>query len=116
MQTMTRAARAYAAAASHRGLREQEADVFLRANAALRRARESGGTLDRVRALADNDLLWTVVIDLLRDPENTLPVQLKASLVSIGRTVQREMQGETPDLTFLIQVNENIATGLSGGS
>jgi flagellar biosynthesis regulator FlaF len=113
---MTNVARAYAAAASHRGLREQEADIFMRTNAALRRAHEGGRTLDRVRALADNDRLWTAVIDLLRDPENALPAQLKASMVSVGRTVQREMQRETPDLGFLIQVNENIAAGLSGGS
>jgi flagellar biosynthesis regulator FlaF len=113
---MTRAARAYAAAASHRGLREQEADAFLHANAALRNARESGRTLDRVRALADNDRLWTMVTALLRDPDNVLPADLKASMVSIGIAVQREMQRETPDLAFLMQVNENIAAGLSGGS
>lgn len=108
------AARAYAAAAGHRSLREQEAELFGRANAGLRRARAGDSAIARVRALADNDLLWMTVLGLLRDPANALPDALRASIISVGLTVQREMQGEDPDFDFLIGVNENIAAGLAG--
>jgi flagellar biosynthesis regulator FlaF len=113
MLSMTQAANAYAASAARRSPRQREADVFRRANAALR---EGAGTgpLGRVRALADNLRLWMTVMDLVRDPENALPASLRASLLAVGRSVQREMQQETPDLEFLISVNENIAAGLSG--
>jgi flagellar biosynthesis regulator FlaF len=112
MDKMSQATRAYAASAAHRSLREQEADVFRRANAGLR---EGAGTgpLGRVRALADNGRLWAAVLDLLRDPANPLPEALRANMISVGLTVQREMQQDTPSFDFLISVNENIAAALS---
>ncbi len=72
------------------------------------------GTLPRVRAIADNRRLWMTVSDLMRDPLNALPEELRASIVSVGLTVQREMDREAPDFNFLIAINENIAAGLSG--
>lgn len=107
------AAKAYQSAARQRGLREQEADVFLRANAMLRGAQRS----DRVaitRALADNDRLWISVIDQLRDPGNGLPPPLRASIISVGLAVQREAAREEPDLGFLIGINDQLAAGLMG--
>jgi flagellar biosynthesis regulator FlaF len=112
MQIGTEAVRAYAASAARRSLREQEAEVFRRTNSALRRGRELGG-LERVRALADNQRLWSNVIDLMRDPQNMLPVSLRAAVISVGLSVQREMQCANPDTEFLLAVNENIAGGLS---
>jgi flagellar biosynthesis regulator FlaF len=50
---------------------------------------------------------------LLRDPSNRLDEKLTGALTSITLAVQREMDAETPDLDFLIAVNENIAAGLS---
>jgi flagellar protein FlaF len=116
MQTMTNAVRAYASAAEHRNVREQEADIFRRANAALRYARESAKRISRVRALADNDRLWMTILGLLHDPANALPDELRASIISVGLAVQREMQRDSPDFDFLIEINENIAAGLSGNS
>ena len=113
MQTLTQATRAYAAAASHRSLREQEADVFRRASGALKMARDAE-PLRRVQAIADNRRLWTVLSDLMRDPANALPQDLRASIVSVGIAVQREMDRDTPDFDFLVAINENIAAGLSG--
>jgi flagellar protein FlaF len=112
MQTMTQAVRAYASASERRSVREQEAEVFRRANAALRRARESEKRISWVRALADNDRLWITVLGLLNDPANELPEALRASIISVGLAVQREMQRESPNVDFLIAVNENIASGL----
>lgn len=114
MQMMSQAARAYQAAASHRSQRDQEADVFRRASGALKAARETGATAQS-QAIADNRRLWLTVTDLMRDPQNALPPQLRASIVSVGMAVQREMASETPDLDFLIAINENIAEGLSTG-
>jgi flagellar biosynthesis regulator FlaF len=113
MQTMTKATRAYETAAVFRSQRDQEADVFRRAIGALRAAR-SAGPVARVRALADNRRLWLAVTDLMRDPDSTLAVPLRAAIVSVGITVQREMDNESPDLDFLISINESIAAGLSG--
>jgi flagellar biosynthesis activator protein FlaF len=113
MPTMSQAAaHAYQTAAGHRSLREQEADVFRRASGALKAARE-GGTANQVQAIADNRRLWVTVSDLMRDPANSLPTDLRASIVSVGIAVQREMTRDNPDLDFLISINDNFAAGLA---
>ena len=113
MSNPLQAALAYAASAAHRSPREQEADVFRRANAALREAR-AGNDRARVRALADNDRLWLTVLGLIRDPDNALPAATRAAIASIGIAVQREMRNPSPDVEFLISINESLAAGLSG--
>ncbi len=113
MQYTKQAAQAYKTALQYRSQRQQEADVFYHAIAALRAAK-GAGTLQQVRALADNRRLWMMVSDLLRDPANALPDPLKALILSVGATVQREMDQDTLDLDFLISINENIAAGLAG--
>jgi flagellar protein FlaF len=112
MQTMTRATRAYATAATHRSQREQEADVFRRTIGALKMARDAG-PIPRVRALADNRRLWLAVSDLMHNPESALPIDLRASIVSVGLAVQREMDRDHPNFDFLIEINQTIAEGLS---
>jgi flagellar protein FlaF len=112
MQTMMRAARAYQAATTHRSQREQEADVFRHAIGGLISAR-GAGPIPRLRALADNRRLWLTVTDLMRDPDSGLPVELRASIVSVGLAVQREMDLEQPNFDFLIEINKSIAEGLS---
>ena len=113
MQSLNQAARAYQTAAAHRSQREQEADVFRRASGALKAARDAD-PIQRSQAIADNRRLWLTVADLMRDPANELPQDLRASIVSVGITVQREMEQAMPDFDFLIAINENIAAGLSG--
>jgi flagellar biosynthesis regulator FlaF len=112
MQGFQEAARAYAASARRRSLREQEADVFRHVNGGLRRARDSVGPA-RVRALADMVRLWNAVIDVVRDPDNQLPAELRAAILSVGLAARREARSEHPDFDFLISINENIAAGLS---
>lgn len=113
MTSLQHAAMAYQAASDKRSTREQEADVFRRANGALRAARNAG-PIDRVRALADNRRLWVTVTDLVRDPSNALPNELRAAIASVGRAVQREMDQPEPDFDFLVGVNADLAAGLSG--
>lgn len=111
---MNQAVRAYEAAKTHRSQREQEADVFRRATGALKSAR-NGGAVQRIRALADNRRLWMTVHDLMRDPDNGLATELRAAIISVGLTVQREMDNDAPDFGFLIEINESFAVGLSAG-
>jgi flagellar biosynthesis activator protein FlaF len=112
MQTMTTAARAYQAATTHRSQREQEADLFRHAIGGLKAAR-GAGPISRLRALADNRRLWVTVTDLMHEPESRLPLALRASIVSVGLAVQREMDLEQPNFDFLIEINKTIVEGLS---
>ena len=112
MPSMSKASRAYGMASEHRGIRQQEAEVFRLTIARLRAARHDG-PIARVRALADNRRLWMVVSDLMRDIDNSLPLDLRASILSVGLTVQREMDRDEPDFDFLITINTHIAEGLS---
>jgi flagellar biosynthesis regulator FlaF len=113
MPNLNLASRAYAAATVNRTARQQEADIFRLITARLQAARQ-GAAIQRVRALADNRRLWTTVSDLLRDGNNPLPPATRAGLVSIGLTVQREMDADEPNFDFLITINKHIAEGLSG--
>lgn len=110
--TAHRAQRAYAAASAARSLRAQEAEVFARVIASLRQGAR-GSSADRVRAMADTSLLWSSVLDQVRDPANQLPERLRGMIASIAIAVQREVATEQPNFAFLIEVNENIAAGLS---
>ena len=115
MSDMSAASRAYGAASVHRSVRQQEADVFRMTTARLRTAR-GDGPMARVRALADNRRLWMTVSDLMRDADNGLPVELRASIVSVGLAVQREMDRDEPDFDFLISINQHLAEGLSAAA
>ena len=112
MSRLSQAARAYQAGATHRSPRAQEAEVFQITNAGLRAADSPAA---RARALADNRRLWTTVNDLMRDPANALPMELRAAIFSVGLAVQREMEQAEPNLQFLIAINENMGAGLLAG-
>jgi flagellar biosynthesis regulator FlaF len=107
------AATAYGATAALRPARNQEADVFRQSARSLAAARK-GRSIEQIRALADNRRMWMSVIDLMRDPSNALPTELRASIISLGLAVQRESESEVPDFEFLISVNHNMAAGLDG--
>jgi flagellar protein FlaF len=107
------AARAYGASRFALDPRRLEADVFLRVTGALRAALGADGP-PLARALADNRRLWLTVEGAVFDPRNTLPSELRAAIVSLGRAVMREMDAAAPDLAFLIEVNEQLAAGLAG--
>lgn len=115
MQTMTQVVNAYQASAAHRDPREQEAEMFQWANGSLRGAR-TANTIARVRAIADNRQLWSAVVALVRNPDNALPQDLRASIASVGMTVQREMDRDAPDFDFLISINDSFAAGLLGNA
>ncbi|WP_198377604.1 flagellar biosynthesis regulator FlaF [Neoroseomonas rubea] len=107
-------ARAYGATRAARDPREQEADIIRRVTFGLREARERDDDIARVKAVADNRRLWLAMESALLHPSNQLPQQMRAGLISLGRMVQREMDGAEPDMAFLIEVNEQVAEGLAG--
>lgn len=112
MLNTTRGIQAYKAVSRHRSQRILEADIFRYANVGLNGAK-CANPVQQVRALADNRRLWITIDNLLRDPNNVLPQPLKAGILSIGMTIQKEMKEEVPDLDFLISINESIVDGLT---
>jgi flagellar biosynthesis regulator FlaF len=105
--------RRYGAAQQTRSPREQEADVFRRVNYSLKAAL-TADAIERARAVADNRRLWLAVEAAMMHPANQLPDALKASIISLGRTAQRDMDTREPDLSFLINLNDQMIAGLSG--
>lgn len=106
------AMKAYRTASSYKAQRDVEADVFYLVTNALRTTRDTG-IVHQVQAVADNRRLWTTVQTVISDPENALPLDLRASILSLGIKVQREMNNEHPDIDFLISINETMANGLA---
>ena len=107
------AIQAYRKSATHRSIREQEAGVFRLVNRTLRNAQTASPTV-MARAVADNERLWVTLMDILGDPSNQLPDNTRAALLSVGHAVRREVKAAEPDLGFLITINDQIASGLSG--
>ena len=69
-------------------------------------------TTARARAIADNRRLWIALDASLRHPANQLPQDTKVTMIQVGRTVMREMENAAPDLAFLIEINEQLTSGL----
>ena len=105
--------RGYGATQRVRTLREQEADVFRRVNYGLKAALNSDA-IDRARAIADNRRLWFAIEAALVNPANLLPEVTRVSIMRLGRGVQREMENKEPDIAFLIEINDQMISGLSG--
>lgn len=106
------ARRAYQMTRQAMNPREQEADVFRRVTGALKAGLENEG-IARARAIADNRRLWIALEASIRHPANQLPQQTKLAMLGLGRAVLQEMESPTPDLGFLIEMNEQLAAGLS---
>ena len=107
------ATRRYGAAQQARSLRDQEADVFRRVNYGLKSAL-NGDSIERARMIADNRRLWLAVESVITHPDNLLPAALRSTILSLSRSIQREMNQDDPDVSFLIEMNDHIIGGLSG--
>ncbi len=70
-----------------------------------------------IEALHSVQRLWSILIQDLAKPENELPGQLRADLISIGLWNLREVEdirlGRTVSFGSLIEVSAAIAEGLS---
>jgi flagellar biosynthesis regulator FlaF len=105
--------KAYQSAVSLRPQRDRDADVFDIVRSRLQEAQQNGN-LALVKAFADNARLWHTVINANLDDSNPQEQKIRASLVSLGYAVVREMKESSPNIGFLIEVNNNIAAGLRG--
>src|SRR5215468_9338546 len=97
--------------------RDLERRAFTTTIGKLIEGKEQGGKR-LVEACFLNQQLWTTLLVDLALPQNALPEDLKARLISIGIWVHRYtpsvMQGKAP-VDPLISVNRNILEGLTAG-
>jgi flagellar protein FlaF len=99
-------------------IRDDERRAFRHSIALLNEAKKSGpGTKEAVEALFFLNRLWGVLLEDLASPENALPRDLKAKLISIGIWILRHAEdirtGKKQDFQALIDVSESISMGLT---
>lgn len=97
--------------------RENERSALSRSIALLQEAERKGPqSRESVEAVYFVRKLWGIFIEDLAKPENGLPQQLRADLVSIGLWVMRETeeirQGRSSNYAGLIEVSRTISEGL----
>lgn len=66
-------------------------------------------------ALVDNAKLWKILLLDLVKPENTLPIELKSSLISLAEFTQKhtlQVLASKASHDVLIDINQSIITGL----
>ena len=102
---------------SHQTLRAREQAAMDRVIEMLRAAQEKGPqSREFIDALFYLRRLWMIFIDDLNDPNNELPAQLRAGIISIGVWMMKEIDrvrgGVTSDLTPMIEINVLIRNGL----
>jgi len=102
--------------ASHNA-RRRERTILESAVEKLRDAKKRGArSPEAFEATAYVRQLWTVFISDLSNDDNALPVPLRASLISIGLWVRREVDridaGQSENFDGLIEINQMIADGL----
>jgi flagellar biosynthesis activator protein FlaF len=102
---------------SHQTMRAREREAMDRVIAMLRTAQEKGPqSRERVEALYYLRRLWMIFITDLNDPNNELPDQLRAGIISIGiwmnKEIDRVLGGQTNDLTPMVEINQIIRDGL----
>ena len=102
---------------SRQTMRARERAAMDRVIGMLRAAQEKGRlSRERVEALFYLRRLWTIFLDDLQDPNNELPEQLRAGIVSIGvwmmKEIERVRTRATDDLAPMIEINEIIRDGL----
>ena len=98
--------------------REVEAMAFTKAALMLEDAKQYADNIrEYSKALRFNRLLWTINQADLTDPENQLPPEIKANVMSLSIFVDKQttkaLRTSTPtDLDVLININRNLAAGL----
>lgn len=105
--------------------RELEAAVLMKAAALMRHAQTQWGTAQREKlldeALRFNQRIWTFFQVSLSDPENRLPDEIKAQVLTLSAYVDRRIFEvmafpEADKLSVLISINTNLAAGLKGSA
>lgn len=97
--------------------RDRERQVLSRSIDLLKKASSVGpNSHEALEALSFTNRVWTSLLDDLGNPENALPKELRANLISIGLWVLREAedirQGRADSFEGLIEVSQIIRDGL----
>lgn len=98
-------------------LRQNEEEAFTQVIDKLDRAEEAGpGSVAAAEALYYTDRLWKILLDDLSHPENALPNELKANLISIGIWMLKEVEtvrtAPGKSVRDMIEINKIIREGL----
>jgi flagellar protein FlaF len=98
-------------------IRDNERRAFDHCIELLHAARDAGrGTRQSVEALFFLNRLWGVLLEDLAMPENGLPEELRAKLISIGIWILRYAEeirlGGQDNFQPLIEISETISAGL----
>ncbi len=102
---------------SRQAMRARERAAIDRVIGMLRAGQEKGPlSRERIEALYYLRRLWLIFLDDLNDPNNELPAQLRAGIISIGLWMMKEIDRVrtrvTDDLAPMIEINEIIRDGL----
>ncbi|WP_342108186.1 flagellar biosynthesis regulator FlaF [Methylobacterium sp. SI9] len=97
--------------------REREREAFDRAIELMKQAAGANTPLEvRQEATSFLQRLWSLLIEDLANPENALPMELRADLISIGlwnmSRADQILQGDASGFEALIYVNTLVRDGL----
>ena len=98
--------------------REVEAMAFTKAALMLEDAKKvTDNIAEFSKALRFNHLLWTIIQADLTEPDNNLPPEIKANVMSLSIFVDKQTtkalrSASGADLDVLININRNLAAGL----
>lgn len=97
--------------------REREREAFDRSIEAMTRAEAAGPrSREAIEAIYLTRSLWAILVEDLAQPENQLPEDLRATLISIGLWIMREAEairlGRVTSFRGLIDVTVSIRDGL----
>ena len=117
---MSEAAKAYARVANTTAApREIEAQALLKAANKLQEAMSNADEANAKEALLFNRKLWSIFMsDALRD-ENPQPIDVRQKIANIGifvltQTAALQLNPQRDQFKSLIEINRNLAAGLSG--
>lgn len=97
--------------------RDREKQVLTRSIELLTSAKAVGvRSMETIEALRFVNRVWTTFVEDLGDPENSLPKELRANLISIGLWVLREAeevrQERSEDFDGIIEITAIIRDGI----
>jgi flagellar biosynthesis activator protein FlaF len=97
--------------------KDRERQLLTRSIDLLIAARAIGGdSMEAIEALHFLNRVWTSLVEDLGSPENALPKELRANLISIGLWLLREAedvrQGRSDNFDGLIEVSQIIRDGI----
>jgi flagellar protein FlaF len=119
---MSHAAQAYARTSQTTASpREIEAQALLKAARQLQEVQTNwtGPDQKMYKALLFNRRLWSIFLTAVEDNDNQNALEIRQNIANIGvfvikQTIEMQMDPDPAKLTSLIDINCNIAAGLSG--